>query len=722
MVNTLEKTKSNIRITKALLLILTTMLATTTIAFSSKPIASAATGPRIYLDSSNNAFNTTKTRIGDTFNVTVLAENVPADPGMAAWSVMLEFNDNILNVTRWFEPASSQYIFDGKTTNPQPVPPDPSYAHLGPGRGRVWPAASLFPTPPTQTPSSGSGKLCILEFSITATPPAGGELSCALHINVIDTTLLDPDIGDIPDITKEDGSYTFTYTAAVPPHLAVDPLFTRFSPYQNVTGMTFNVSVLAKAVDSSMDINSVSFSLAYNQTILATEQSNVTLDNLWSGPNSTTVADGMVNVTAANPTATPSGTVSITIIQFTIVQQDQSPPDTLGTYTPTSLNLVYARFQSGSGEIAADPSENGTVNIYSYYSAQTPLSFDPAASNIRVVNGTAYDFNLTIGDIFDLNMIQITIFYDPTAINCTDVEVGSALDSYVPEVLVNGTLNGFFVNRTAGYVLIKCTQVTAPIPLISGELFTVRFRGLDDATTSLNFSEPYGYENGTLLLDSLGTIIPVQYRHRGIHAEFSYTPAQPTVSDVVNFRDKSSSSDGYITSWLWNFSDGLISTSQNLNHTFALKGGYTVSLTVVDNNTDTSSITKTVTVFNAPPTVNFTYTPVNPHPNDNIQFTDNSVDPENKTLSSWFWNFGDGTNSTEQSPSHQYGSTGNYQVALTVADEENLTGSISATISVTEPTGLEIPLWAYVLIVIVIIAVIAAVVTIMRRRKTTVPT
>lgn len=58
--------------------------------------------------------------------------------------------------------------------------------------------------------------------------------------------------------------------------------------------------------------------------------------------------------------------------------------------------------------------------------------------------------------------------------------------------------------------------------------------------------------------------------------------------------------------------------------------------------------------------------------NETINFTDNSeYDP-----TSWLWNFGDGTTSTEQNPTHAYAAAGTYSVSLTV---ENANGSDSET-------------------------------------------
>ena len=60
-----------------------------------------------------------------------------------------------------------------------------------------------------------------------------------------------------------------------------------------------------------------------------------------------------------------------------------------------------------------------------------------------------------------------------------------------------------------------------------------------------------------------------------------------------------------------------------------------------------------------------------------IQFTDKSIG----NPASWFWNFGDGTNSTEQNPTHTYSAAGNYTVNLT-ASNANGTDSKLATINV----------------------------------------
>jgi PKD repeat protein len=743
MVYTLERSGPATRIIAVLFLALITIVGTTSIAFSYRPFATAATSPRIYISPSEGVFNTTTARVGDLFNVTVWVQDAP---DIAGWNVFMQFDNNTIRATRWFEPnatSDTKYIFYSKTTTANPTPPSPyTTPSYPPGGNKIQVSASLFP--PGQQPGSGSGKLCVLEFNITAAPTSG-ELSSFLHIDTADTFLMDLDGYDVPDVIKEDGLFRFVYTSAIPPYLAVDPSFTRFSPYENVSGKTFNVSVVANQVVSSINLDTVELSLTYNQSILTTETANVTFDSLWNGPNSTTVTDGKVDITVTNPTATPAGVVPIGTIKFTIIYQHQASVETLGSNISSNLDFVDVRFLSGTNEIPADPSANGTVTIFDYYPSLAPLFFDPAPYGIRVTNTTAYvsltDFfgiNVTVGRVFDLHSIKLRIYYDKEVVNFTAVEssttanynlsIGPHMEEfspfYEPYSLSLNIINS--VNWTAGYIDINGTvppEAHTPISANLGILFQVYFYGLNNQTLSMNFSEPYGVD--TLLVDSLGVVIPVEYRQSGLFAEFTYSPSStntPTTLDSVQFVDKSVDFDGHITSWNWTFSDGFSSQDQNVTHKFANMGSYIVTLMVNDNNTRTSSITKTVTVFNAPPVVNFTFTPFNPRPNENVFFFDNSVDPENQSLASWYWDFGDQTNSTEQNPTHTFGAQGNYTVTLRVTDEKGLMGTATGAVLVSETVSSDIPGWAYVLIIIVVFAIVIAAITVIRRRRTTIPT
>ncbi|MEK7537215.1 MAG: PKD domain-containing protein [Patescibacteria group bacterium] len=93
---------------------------------------------------------------------------------------------------------------------------------------------------------------------------------------------------------------------------------------------------------------------------------------------------------------------------------------------------------------------------------------------------------------------------------------------------------------------------------------------------------------------------------------------------------------------------------------------------------------------NAYPQVNFIFTPQNPAPNVQIQFTDQTVfysgNPSNW---SWAWLFGDGGSSTQQNPVKSYAGNGTYNVTLTATDNANQSCSITKPINIQIPN----PIW-----------------------------
>jgi PKD repeat protein len=164
-------------------------------------------------------------------------------------------------------------------------------------------------------------------------------------------------------------------------------------------------------------------------------------------------------------------------------------------------------------------------------------------------------------------------------------------------------------------------------------------------------------------------------------ASFTYSPTEPSIVDSIQFTDTSWDPDGVVSAWDWDFGDNGTSAMQNAVHTYA-KGTYTVTLTVRDENGGSNSTSLLIRVRNQPPTAGFTFSPSNPQRGEEVQFTDRSMDPEGYPLQ-YHWDFGDGHNSSEQSPNHFYPEAGKYAVTLTIVDEDGNTEVASETVSIS---------------------------------------
>lgn len=151
----------------------------------------------------------------------------------------------------------------------------------------------------------------------------------------------------------------------------------------------------------------------------------------------------------------------------------------------------------------------------------------------------------------------------------------------------------------------------------------------------------------------------------GCFTTFSYTYASNQNS--INLHDLSS---GNPTSWLWNFGDGTTSTLQNPLHVYNSNGVFPVCLTTTNSNNCTSTYCDSIYIFpssNQTCISNFTYNPVTISGQTSWHFNNISTTTIPGHSIIYIWNFGDGTTSSLQNPTHifQSNSIGMYNVCLT---------------------------------------------------------
>ena len=177
--------------------------------------------------------------------------------------------------------------------------------------------------------------------------------------------------------------------------------------------------------------------------------------------------------------------------------------------------------------------------------------------------------------------------------------------------------------------------------------------------------------------------------NQGPVASFFYTPSSPVVNQVIQFNaTESHDPDGTIVSYQWDFGDGTPAVSGVLvEHYFTSKGTYTVYLRVTDNSGNIDSASQTITVSdNQSPTASFVYSPTNPEVGERVHFNaSESTDPDG-TITSWYWDFGDGKHGYGEEVNHPYSDAGTYTVVLEVTDDSGNTGIVSKTLIVTDGT------------------------------------
>ena len=174
-------------------------------------------------------------------------------------------------------------------------------------------------------------------------------------------------------------------------------------------------------------------------------------------------------------------------------------------------------------------------------------------------------------------------------------------------------------------------------------------------------------------------------------AQFTVTPQNPGERETVTF-DASATADeggtcGAACTYRWNFGDGDTATGAIVTHMFMAAGTYTVTLTVTDAGgaISTRQLILTVARVNSPTIVTINPAPNPPLAGQQATFTANVTAAPGHAITSYAWNFGDGTSQTTTGPSvtKRYTSQGVYVVTLTVTQDTGQTASLSQQITIS---------------------------------------
>jgi PKD repeat protein len=163
---------------------------------------------------------------------------------------------------------------------------------------------------------------------------------------------------------------------------------------------------------------------------------------------------------------------------------------------------------------------------------------------------------------------------------------------------------------------------------------------------------------------------------------------RPFVEQSVLFNASASSDpDGSVASYLWSFGDRTFASTREVSHIYKTDGTYSVTLNVTDNDGAWTLAARSLTVRDRVPSANLSWSPVRGDITTNFTFRYQLYDPD-RTLSGLRWDFGDGFNTTDQSPTHRFADDGTYNVTFTVlfnSGRDNVSFQVALTVDNIPP-------------------------------------
>ncbi|HEX6846257.1 MAG TPA: PKD domain-containing protein [Chitinophagaceae bacterium] len=153
-------------------------------------------------------------------------------------------------------------------------------------------------------------------------------------------------------------------------------------------------------------------------------------------------------------------------------------------------------------------------------------------------------------------------------------------------------------------------------------------------------------------------------------ANFSL-PASVCMPDgTTTFNNQTTVGDNAALNYSWDFGDGSpLSNQTNPSHVYSAINSYTVTVIAVSAFGCRDTATKVMSAFFDKPVADYTVVPTSLCQGADNNFTDLSTAP-NSTVSSWNWNFGDGSSATIKNPTKRFTNAGIYDVKLTVMNAE----------------------------------------------------
>lgn len=175
----------------------------------------------------------------------------------------------------------------------------------------------------------------------------------------------------------------------------------------------------------------------------------------------------------------------------------------------------------------------------------------------------------------------------------------------------------------------------------------------------------------------------IQVTNLAPNARFASSAYRANVSEQIRLNASSSNDpDGNLVSYSWSLGDGTTASGQTVTHSYGSTGTYTVELLVEDDNGETDTVNTQIEVLRQPNAA-FTMSKSGITVGESVTFDASGSNDPDGSISTYRWNFDDGSISGGQTVTHIYNSTGTYTVELTVQDNDARTDLVTKQIQVT---------------------------------------
>ncbi|MFM7016257.1 MAG: PKD domain-containing protein, partial [Bacteroidota bacterium] len=340
------------------------------------------------------------------------------------------------------------------------------------------------------------------------------------------------------------------------------------------------------------------------------------------------------------------------------------------TLTATGGNTYYWQF---NGSTASTVYVNPTVNtsyIVTVTSAAGCVNKDTVNVNLvskPVVTLANAFFCTGFSTVLDAGNPGMTYDWSPT---------GEATQSIV--VSTPGVYQVVVTNAAGCQGTAAATVIESGSNLSSNAVNAIACQGtnvtLDAGNTGVSYLWSNGATTQTINVNTTGAYSVTITDASGCTGSFvnnvtiqpkptaNFVTSSACLGQATTLADGSIISSGNIMSWSWTLPNGIMANTQYLNYNFLSAGTYPVKLVVTSGAGCVDSTIRNVIIYPVP----------------TAQFSENTVCEGNPTIfanqstistgsiSTYYWNFGDGTTGTGNTPSHTYASAGIYTTTLIV--------------------------------------------------------